>query len=82
VGRVMVSRTDNAGSTVSMNRKELKFNKTHQDIKGYDSILTVVRWSWKSSLCKECVKTQLPNRLVLKIDYAKVIGLYLIKFII
>lgn len=69
MGRVMVSRTDNAGSTVSILRKEpiLRSPRT----KGYVFIKTVVRWTWKSSFSKECVKTQLPNKNVLKIDDTK-----------
>jgi len=45
---------------------------THLDIKGCSFIETVARWAWKSSFSKECVITQLPNKVALKIDGAKV----------
>lgn len=32
--------------------------------------MTAARWTWKSSFSKECVKTQLPNKLALKMDGA------------
>jgi len=32
---------------------------------------TAARWTWKSSISKECVITQLPNKLALKIYGAK-----------
>jgi len=69
VGRVMVSRTDNAGSTVSILRKVSILSSPR--FKGYVFIKTVVRWTWKSSFSKECVTTHLPNKNVLKIDGTK-----------
>jgi len=36
--------------------------------KGRCCIKTVVRWPWRSVSAKECVKTQRPNALTLKID--------------
>jgi len=46
-------------------------NNSSPRLKGCKFIKTVVRWTWKSSFSKECVKTQLPNKLVLKIDGTK-----------
>jgi len=39
-----------------------------QKPKGRCYIKTVVRWPWKSSSAKECVTTQRPNALALKIN--------------
>lgn len=36
--------------------------------KGRCCIMTVVRWPWRSVSAKECVTTQRPNALALKID--------------
>jgi len=70
VGRVLVSRTDNVGKTVSIQRK-VSYFKLIQKPKRCCFIKTAARWTWKSSISKECVTTQLPNKLALKIDDAK-----------
>jgi len=38
--------------------------------------MTAARWTWKSSFSKACVTTQLPNKLALKIDGAKLAWLH------
>jgi len=70
VGRVLVSRTDNVGKTVSIQRK-VSNSKLIQKPKRCCFIKTAARWTWKSSISKACVTTQLPNKLALKIDDAK-----------
>ena len=69
VGRVLVSRTDNAGSTVSLRRIVLNL-RLIQILKRCRFIKTAARWTWKSSFSKDCVTTQLPNKLALKMDGA------------
>src|SRR3954464_6322963 len=44
------------------------YPRTH---KGFWSIKTAGRWSWKSKSAKECVTTHLPNQLAPKMDGAK-----------
>lgn len=70
MGRVLVSRTDNVGKTVSPQRK-VSNSKLIQKPKRCCFIKTAARWTWKSSISKACVTTQLPNKLALKIDDAK-----------
>lgn len=45
---------------------------TYPDIKGCNLVMTAVRQAWKLSFSKECVITQLPNKIALKIDGAQV----------
>ena len=63
----MVSRTDNVGKTVSFLKKNVKLF-TNPDMKRYYFIKTAARWTWKSSISKDRVITQLPNKLALKIE--------------
>lgn len=69
VGRVLVSRTDDVGKTVSIQRK-VSNSRLIQKPKRCCFIKTAARWTWKSSISKACVTTQLPNKLALKIDDA------------
>lgn len=73
MGRVLVSRTDNVGKTVSIQRK-VSNSKLIQKPKRCCFIKTAARWTWKSSISKACVTTQLPNKLALKIDDAQARG--------
>lgn len=73
VGRVLVSRTDNVGRTVSHNEKR-PTAELIQTPKRCCFIKTAARWTWKSSISKACVTTQLPNKAALKIDDAKALG--------
>ena len=75
MGRVLVSRTDNVGRTVSIQRKVPKCKLTQKPKRCY-FIKTAVRWAWKLSFSKACVKTQLPNKLALKIDGAEAYWYY------
>jgi len=50
---------------LSPKEPETAYNKKP---KGRCCIITVVRWPWRSVSAKECVTTQRPNALALKID--------------
>lgn len=52
-------------------------NLHSQTTKGCWSMVTVGRWSWKSKIAKECVKTHLPNWVTPKMDGAGVCFLLL-----
>jgi len=73
VGRVLVSRTDDVGRTVSHKEKRPTVELI-QIPKRCCFIKTAARWTWKSSISKACVTTQLPNKLALKIDDAQARG--------
>jgi len=45
-------------------------------------ITTAARWSWKLTSAKECVKTQLPNVSVLKMDDTKIGSLFFVLYLI
>jgi hypothetical protein len=69
VGRVLVSRTDDADSSASrLKGPKYAFNKIP---KGYPCIVIVGLWSWRSTAVKKCVATYLPNVRGPKMDDAK-----------
>jgi hypothetical protein len=69
VGRVLVSRTDDADSSASrLKGPKYAFNKIP---KGYPCIVIVGLWSWRSTAVKKCVATYLPNARGPKMDDAK-----------
>lgn len=68
VGRVLVSRTDDADSSARVPKGP---KPTLTQIKGNRSILIVGQWPWRLESVKECVITHLPNEPVPKMDGAK-----------
>ena len=68
VGRVLVSRTDDADSSARL-PKGPKLALTQ--IKGNRFISIVGQWPWRLESVKECVITHLPNEPVPKMDGAK-----------
>lgn len=70
VGRVLVSRTDDADSSASrLKGPKYAFNKIP---KGYPCIVIVGLWSWRSTAVKKCVATYLPNLPAPKMDGAEI----------